>query len=200
MRPEARPPIEIWWIGESACAPALLEPLRERLAAEFECAVNVSDPGERPAGTFDERRGQHSSREMLRWLAARTAPDRRRILGVTDVDLFIPILTFVFGEAQLEGQAAVVSYARLRHDDPRVTAARLAREGLHELGHTFGLRHCDGAEGRGRWARPCVMGRSASVRAVDAKGSGLCADCRARYRLFYEEGHHVYREHQDPGR
>jgi archaemetzincin len=200
MRAEARPPIDIWWIGESPCDLALLGPLRERLSAEFECVVSVGDPGERPAGTLDERRGQHSSREVLRWLAARAAAAGRRVLGVTDVDLFIPILTFVFGEAQLEGRAAVVSCARLRHEDPRVTAARLAREGLHELGHTFGLRHCDGSDGQGRRARPCVMGRSASVRAVDAKGSGLCADCRARYRLFYEEGHHVYREHENPGR
>jgi archaemetzincin len=122
-----------------------------------------------------------------------------RLLGITDVDLFIPVLTFVFGEAQLEGPAAVVSVARLSHDDPEVTAGRLSREAVHELGHTFGLRHCANLEGGWR-PRACVMARSPSVRAVDAKGLRLCGDCRERYRLVQQDGSHVYREHENPHR
>jgi predicted Zn-dependent protease len=30
-------------------------------------------------------------------------PPGANILGVTDVDLFVPVLTFVFGEAQVSG-------------------------------------------------------------------------------------------------
>ena len=66
---------------------------------------------------------------------------------MTDADLFIPVLTFVYGEAQLGGRAAVVSTARLaveqgRHD-PALVAERIVKECVHELGHTFGLLHCD---------------------------------------------------------
>lgn len=199
MTGERRAPIAVWWIGEGRLDAGLLDPVIDGLAAAYECRAKLADPGERPSGTLDAVRRQHSSREVLRWLAARASGLDGRLLGVTNVDLFIPILTFVFGEAQLEGRAAVVSSARLWHDDPRVTAARLAREAVHEMGHTFGLRHCDGSDGKGLRARPCVMGRSASVRAVDEKGSRLCADCRTRYRLFREDGAHVYREHENPG-
>jgi archaemetzincin len=196
----AESPIALWWIGELPADDGLLQHVRAHVAAEFGCAVAIETPDARPAGTFDERRGQHSSREILRWLLAQPpARSGRRVLGITDVDLFIPVLTFVFGEAQLEGPAAVVSLARLVHGDRQVTAARLAREAVHELGHTFGLRHCGNLEGGWR-ARACVMARSPSVRAVDAKGARLCGDCRERYRLLQQDGSHVYREHENPHR
>lgn len=194
--------ITIWWIGESPFDPHLLEPVHAHVAGEFGCAVRFEDPSSRPAGTYDVRRRQHASREILRWLVARAAAaGGGRLLGITDVDLFIPVLTFVFGEAQLDGTAAVVSMARLAHaGDPRVTTARLAREAVHELGHTFGLLHCENSEGGGWRPRSCVMARSPSVRAVDGKSMRLCADCRERYRVFQQDGSHVYREHQDPHR
>src|SRR5688500_2039018 len=133
-----RPAIALWWVGEGRTDDDMLETVRLHVAGEFEAAVTLHVPRDRPDGAFDQRRGQHSSREMLRWLLARAPADGTRLLGITSVDLFIPILTFVFGEAQLEGRAAVVSYARLvAADDRRLTAHRLAREAVHELGHTF---------------------------------------------------------------
>jgi archaemetzincin len=96
------------------------------------------------------------------------------VLGLTDVDLFIPILTFVFGEAQLGGMAAVVSTARLGDPpemaDGRVIWERTAKEAVHELGHAFGLVHCG--------TPACVMSRSANVRDVDLKRGDLCGSCR----------------------
>ena len=122
---------------------------------------------------------------ILKWiLEVGPAPGARagKFLGVTDQDLFIPILTYVFGEAQLSGAAAVVSTARLLEDvdlfGPRLLAERLAKEAVHELGHAFGLRHC---------ATPrCVMGRSSGVRDVDEKGPVPCEECRGR--LEQQEG------------
>jgi len=126
----------------------------------------------RPQGTWDARRRQHHSGRLLEWLLHQ-GPPQGRVLGMTDVDLFIPILTFVFGEAQLGGRAAVVSTARLSEPVPmdrRVLWERLAKEAVHELGHALGLTHC---------ARPeCAMSRSAGLRDVDRKGGRLCADCQ----------------------
>jgi archaemetzincin len=195
------PRIAVWWIGEGPPDEEMLEVVRRHVAGEFDAAVTLHRPADRPAGTLDARRRQHSSREVLRWLVGQAPADGTRLLGITNVDLFIPILTFVFGEAQLEGPAAVVSYARLSEPGDRaLTTWRLAREAVHELGHTFGLVHCGGAAGHGRDAAPCVMSRSASVRAVDLKSTRLCPDCRARHRAFLQDGLHVYREYENPDR
>ncbi len=192
--------IAVWWIGEGAFEPGVLDVVRERVATEFACSVSLVNPRSRPLGTFDPGRRQHSSRAVLTWLLAQV-PAGERVLGITDVDLFIPILTFVFGEAQLEGRAAVVSTARLVDQaDERRTVWRLATESVHELGHTFGLLHCGEVDSTGRRAAPCVMSRSASVRSVDEKSPRLCATCRARYLTFQQDGAHVYREHPDTHR
>jgi predicted Zn-dependent protease len=101
-----------------------------------------------------------------------------RLLGVTSLDLYIPTLTFVFGEAQLHGPCAVVSVHRLRQEfyglprDPRLAAERLLKEAVHELGHTLGLRHCDDYR--------CAMAPSHAVEWIDLKSSRLCPDCQSR--------------------
>jgi archaemetzincin len=149
--------------------------VRLHLGRAFGRSVSLWHGAERPLEAFDPRRRQWSSTRILRWLLE-VGPRGGKVLGVTDVDLFIPILTFVFGEAQLDGGAAVVSTARLADPaelgDGRVVLERLAKESVHELGHAFGLTHC-GTAG-------CVMGRSASVRDVDQKRAGLCQDCQTR--------------------
>lgn len=193
--------VSVRWIGEGPADASLLEGVRAHVAAQFDASVDVCDPGDRPAGTLDPRRGQHASRLVLAWLVERAPRLPDRLLGLTDVDLFMPVLTFVFGEAQLEGATALVSTARLRAPgDPRLTLARVGCEAVHELGHTYGLLHCDGFEGTGRRARRCAMTRSASVRAVDEKSGRLCPDCRARIAALAQDGSHVYREHHNPHR
>jgi archaemetzincin len=177
--------IRLWWIGERAADRAVIDEARAQVERAFGMPVAVVDDAERPTGTLDETRGQHLSAAMLRWLAATHRPPGK-LLGVTDVDLFIPILTFVFGEAKLGGDVAVVSTARLASsplDGPagrRVVAARLAKECVHELGHVFGLLHCADPQ--------CVMARSASIVHVDVKRGVLCRECRSRFRDLQREG------------
>lgn len=97
--------------------------------------------------------------------------------GVTALDLYIPILTFVFDEAQLHGNCAVVSSFRLRQEfyglpsDPALFRERLRKESVHELGHTLELSHCDDYQ----W----VMSPSHGVERIDFKTSHLCKSCRA---------------------
>ena len=99
-----------------------------------------------------------------------------RAIGVTRLDLFVPILTFVFGEAELGGRCAVVSLQRLDERFYGVPAReellreRLVKEAVHELGHTFGLRHCED------WR--CVMTSSHAVDRLDVKGVEFCRECR----------------------
>ncbi len=185
--------IALGWIGLGPPDAALLDMVAWHVERAFARLVSRWESADRPTGTLDAARGQHSSRQLLRWLLGAKPADAGRVLGVTDVDLFIPVLTFVFGEAQLDGSAAVVSTWRLAEGASAAAARlRVAKECVHELGHTFGLVHCG--------TITCVMARSAGVRSVDAKGAELCPACRVRYRMFQQEGLHVYREHQSPDR
>ncbi len=173
----------LWWIGADAGDGPLLEQVRANVERVFRISVRMLRAAERPVDAFDPRRGQHSSTQILRWLVGRGHP-AGLVLAVTDVDLFIPVLTFVYGEAQLGGRAAVVSTARLAAepgpDSASVFTERVIKECVHELGHAFGLVHCD--------SRRCVMSRSVNLFDVDAKAIALCHDCQARYVELRKKG------------
>jgi len=121
---------------------------------------------------YNLERNQYYSTTLLGRLGeCNRSPDlSARILGVSSVDLFVPVLTFVFGEAQLEGNRAIVSYYRLSEPQrPELLPERLTKEAVHELGHTFGLRHCHNWE--------CVMSSSHSVERLDIKSARFCDRC-----------------------
>ncbi len=178
--------VHLWWIGADAADDTLMEEVRKAVERAFGLRARRYTHTDRPTHAFDPRRGQHSSTQILKWLVERPQP-AGRIVAMTDVDLFIPVLTYVYGEAQLGGRAAVVSTARLSFDfaamaNPSLRLARAVKETIHELGHTFGLLHCDTAS--------CVMSRSVRLVDVDSKQPGLCEPCTALYgELRLKEGH-----------
>jgi archaemetzincin len=160
----------------SAPAP-LLDRLERDLGRAFALPVRRSGPVAEPAGAWSETRGQWSATDFLRALVARLPPPPCRLLGVTEHDLFVPVLSFVFGQAQLHGRAAVVSLARLRPefhglppDDP-LLERRAAKEAVHEVGHTFGLVHC--------LDRACPMSLSIDLPDLDRKTAEPCPSCSA---------------------
>jgi archaemetzincin len=169
--------VRLWWIGLGPADRRGLEDVRAHVERVFAGEARLEDVAERPLDAYDARRRQHSSTRILAWLAGRAPDGGSRVLGLTDVDLFIPILTFVYGEAQLRGRTAVVSAARLveaRAPGSPLSIARLAKEAVHELGHCFGLLHCEEAR--------CVMSRSVNLHEVDRKASTLCHDCAILFR------------------
>ncbi|MHB8900637.1 MAG: archaemetzincin family Zn-dependent metalloprotease [Thermoguttaceae bacterium] len=154
----------------------LLGPLADRIRKAFGTAVELHRPCFDPELAFDASRGQYNTRILLAQLAEHQPPVATRVLGVTGIDLFIPVLTYVFGEAQLEGRAAVVSAYRLENQlyglpaDHGLLLNRLAKESVHELGHTYRLFHCT--------RYPCVMASSTYVEDLDMKAEEFCAACR----------------------
>ena len=154
----------------------LLAGLSAGLSKEFSSSCEVLPAEPDPTFAFNLSRRQYLSTEILALLTRRTVPDGWRILGVTPFDLYIPILTFVFGEAQLKGQGAVVSMHRLHQEfyglpaDPTLLRERLLKEAVHELGHTLALHHCEDYQ--------CVMSPSHGVEWIDLKSSHFCSACR----------------------
>lgn len=154
---------------------SLLEVLAAGLARVFQTPCRITPDLFDVCFALDAGRGQYYSTAILQRLQRRCDPDAR-ILGVTSCDLFVPVLTFVFGEAQLEGNCATVSLARLREEAYGLPARedllreRLLKEAVHELGHTFGLRHCTD------WR--CVMTSSHAVERLDVKGVDFFVACR----------------------
>lgn len=114
------------------------------------------------------------------WRAAEGDAPSRIVLAVADVDLCVPIFTFVFGEAIDNGPCAIVSGYRLRQEfyglppDPELFEERLLKMATHEIGHTQGLRHCA--------AYGCVMATSYAIERVDLKSVEFCPSCA---RAFY---------------
>ena len=149
--------------------------LSERLHQLFRVEIVNELPPFNPHQTFNSERNQYHSTELLKLLLRTMSGGGDKILGITGFDLYVPILTFVFGEAQLGGTSAVVSSFRLRNEyyglpaDNGLLEDRLVKESVHELGHTFGLIHCKIPE--------CVMHASTYAEEIDFKTSQFCPSC-----------------------
>jgi archaemetzincin len=128
-----------------------------------------------PDYALDDRRLQYGSTLILQNLAKVCPPDAARFIAVTEADLFIPMVTFVYGQAQLSGRVALVSLARLAQEfyglqpDKDLKMRRARKEVAHELGHTFGLVHCR--------ERSCLMSLSTEVVQIDVKSDDFCRSC-----------------------
>ncbi|MFN7995961.1 MAG: archaemetzincin family Zn-dependent metalloprotease [Bryobacteraceae bacterium] len=162
-------------LGIDVAAEVLAE-LAVPLAAAFRTQCRVRPDRLDTAHARDRYRNQYHSTAILQQMQPLARPGGR-LLAVTSVDLYVPVLTFVFGEAQLAGPCAVVSMHRLRDElygmppNPATLQERLLKEAVHELGHTYGLRHCDD------WH--CVMTSSHAVERLDVKSADFCENCRS---------------------
>ena len=150
----------------------ILDELSAALAGIFHVSCRVESEPLEASFSYDVMRGQYHSTALLQRLASRRVDQGRHLLGISGADLYVPILTFVFGEAQLAGNCAVVSLHRLREEfyglpaNREVEGERLLKVAVHELGHTLGLKHCPD------WQ--CVMASAHSVERVDQKKAYFC--------------------------
>jgi len=125
---------------------------------------------------YDPGRRQYNGNRLLKEVDTLYADDSGKIIGLFNVDLFIPILTFIFGQAFLSGRTGIASHYRLSNErygmnpDDKLILERFKKEVIHELGHTLGLVHC--------LIPTCVMRSSTYVEDIDQKDVSLCAKCR----------------------
>jgi len=178
--------IDIVPIGE--IAEPLLVSLKESIFQTFKIQTRIRKHPFDLSSVYDPIRNQYNSSGLLLQVINDTPPETLKILGVTELDLFIPIFTFLFGEAQLNGVGALVSAHRLHNpfygipENEELFKNRLLKEGIHELGHTFGLIHC--------FTLRCVMNTSTYVEDIDQKSAHFCRACE-REVFHRQEGKNI---------
>jgi archaemetzincin len=154
--------------------PTSLYPVRQEISRVFGFKTIETSLIDNLDFAFDHTRKQYYSTKILEKLAECLPKEALKVIAITEVDLFIPVLTYVFGEAQLGGKACIISTYRLKEsyhtiDSREIYADRMIKEIIHELGHTFNLRHCKDPK--------CIMHYCRSLDDVDHKADTLCRYC-----------------------
>jgi len=159
-----------------------LDKISEVVMHEFNCSVIIKDAHVDISEFFDPVRRQYNGNTLLKEVDGYNGVGNSKTIGLFTVDLFIPILTFIFGQAQLNGKTAIASQYRLSNErygmpsDENLLLQRFTKEVIHELGHTFGLIHCH--------TPTCVMRSSTYVEDIDQKEVGLCSKCKLAIELL----------------
>ena len=162
--------------------------LRDALEEKLAASVEIRETALELERFYSAERVQYNSSDIIQALQGYSPPltdgKQSKVLAVVGEDLFIPILTYVFGEAELDGGFAVVSYHRLQNaayglpPNAALEFDRLLKEALHEVGHTFGLIHCTSLD--------CVMHTSTYVEDIDLKQASFCPSCSAFMRKRHQ--------------
>jgi len=156
----------------------ILDRLGECLQRMFGQRVRIGDFVRRPEDAYHPERRQYDSTYILNDLVSLKTRPGETVLGIIDVDLYVPELNFVFGQADINRRVALISIARLRQEFYGLSAnedlllARTSKEAIHELGHLYGLGHCKDLR--------CVMFFSNSLADTDRKEQDFCSYCRKK--------------------
>ena len=151
------------------------------LEDNFRKGVNILPPERMKKSYYHKARVQYDASRILSW-ANEWIPDNAfRYIVILDDDIYSGQYNFIFGQAEMHGKACVISLARfadparsLKEDEVPLFSKRLVSLLLHELGHTFGLKHCANEQ--------CVMQFANSMAELDSQPIHYCTDCLARLR------------------
>ena len=156
-----------------------MEKLRDMVGGIFRCPVEMGADFSDLVQAYNPERKQYLSSQLL--VSLGKAEREEKVVGIADVDLYVPRLNFVFGEADVVSGKAIISLCRLRQEyyglapDEALFLERATKEIVHELGHTFGLGHCTNNK--------CVMHFSNSLADTDLKEARFCSMCRPKIIL-----------------
>jgi archaemetzincin len=159
----------------------LIKSIADRVKQEFNFKVNIKEGHLDLSEFYDPGRRQYNGTKLLKEVDYLFSTDQNKTLGLFSVDLFIPILTYIFGQAYLSGRTGIASLYRLSNEryginaDNKDISDRFAKEVIHELGHTLGLVHC--------YVPTCVMRSSTYVEDIDQKSLNFCLKCREEINL-----------------
>jgi archaemetzincin len=155
---------------------SFLKNVAEAVKKEFLSSVNIKEGHLDLSEFYDPIRRQYNGTKLLKEVESKFSADSVKTLGLFGVDLFIPILTYIFGQAFLNGRSGIASLYRLSNErygismNDNIIFERFKKVVIHELGHTFGLVHCH--------IPTCVMRSSTYVEDIDQKSASVCIKCR----------------------
>ena len=156
----------------------VISELKERLKQTFGCPVETKPESGNLEQAYDPKCKQYLASKLLDDFKKSGVAKDEKVLGIVNVDLYAPDLSFVFGQADMDSGVAVISLHRLKPTyygsswDKAIYFDRAAKEAIHELGHTFGLEHCPDPK--------CVMHFSNSLADTDHKQAAFCGQCRPK--------------------
>jgi archaemetzincin len=166
----------------------IIEYLQENLEKIFKKKTSVIYKISIPGDSYDQSRKQYNAESILDHLSKKLPLKNIRDvnLGLTDLDIFVPRLNFVFGLAVNFPRICLISTARLNplfYSDLKISSGeksgavylsrenrkifneRILKEAVHEIGHTMGLGHCPDNK--------CVMYFSNTLLDTDIKNSNF---------------------------
>ncbi len=158
-----------------------LDKIASSVKDRFGFDVDVANSYNDLSKFYDPARRQYDGNQLLKYINSEYSSDNIKAIGLFRVDLFIPILTYIIGQAVYNGNAGVVSLFRLKNElygmkkDDALLFERFTKEIIHELGHIFGLTHCISTS--------CVMRSSTYIEDVDQKNSVFCFKCYEKLHL-----------------
>lgn len=155
--------------------PDLLQKLAEKMNKTFLFPVRTLQLKLDLKSFYSQEREQYEATSILKSLESLRPNFSGKIIAMMSEDIYIPIFTYVFGLAHLNGNSAVVSYYRLQNQyyglkpDHSLLFIRIYKEVIHEMGHLFGLRHC--------YKSWCVMYSANTIDDLDIKSDAFCEEC-----------------------
>jgi len=156
--------------------------IAEDVKREFHFPVNIKESRIDLNEFYNPTRRQYDGNKLLNEMESGYSSVSFKTIGLFRVDIFIPILTYIYGQAILNGSTGIASIYRLKNElygmkqDENLLLERFSKVVIHELGHTLGLIHCH--------IPTCVMRASTYVEILDQKSKNLCPLCRKELKIY----------------
>ncbi len=153
----------------------VIHQIQNDIEKEFQSSVTSCECTLDIAKHYNPGRRQYDANGILSYISDLKPAYAIKSIGLFRIDLYIPILTYIFGQAMLEGQAGIASLYRLRNElygldqNNDLLITRFRKVIIHEMGHMFGLIHCHHPE--------CVMRSSTYMEDIDQKERKFCSTC-----------------------